>query len=448
MDEANVRAMADERYAERMAAWAAAEHIEFFGEQARGAHRQRCAWMKDAIELRESVVPVCPSFLHFPIRQAGFSTRTATYDLSTLADAYEAFHRMYLPDAVIMEPLMPGPVFDILDCRQWQWPGHGLADDAAFQWVEGEYMRDDEYELLIADPTLFWLTRYLPRVFPPLAPLAAFGGVTDIDSAYAPVVFEPFATDAAGAMFAALREAGAASAAWLEGVAAAGDAVSGELGLPSIAGGIILAPYDVIADELRGARNAMMDTIRRPELLRRAMERIVPLQIGKAVRSADATGVPIVMVPLHWGSDGFMSDKTFRELYWPTLKAVILGCIEHGVVPYLVSESSYDARLEIIADPEIPAGRTIWAFETTDIGAAKRALAGRACVAGNLPISLLAIGTPPEVEAKVAEIFEQAASGGGYIFATGASVDEAKPENVAAMFAAAKALSGRESDAR
>lgn len=430
-----------------MAEWAGAEHVEFVNEEAQATHARKCAWLRDAIELRESVVPVCPGFLHFPIRHAGFSTKTATYDLSALAEAYRVFHREYLPDAVCMEPLMPGRVFDILDCRQWQWPGHGLSDDAAFQWVEGEYMRDDEYELLIDDPTLFWLTRYLPRVFPPLAPLESLAPLTDIDSAGSPLVLEAFASESAGAMFAALRKAGAESVAWLEGVAAASDAVTAELGLPSIAGGVILAPYDVVANDLRGARSTMMDTIRRPDLLRRAMERIVPLQVGKAVRGADATGVPIALVPLHWGSDGFMSEKAYRELYWPTLKSVILGCVEQGVVPYLVSESSYDSRLEIIADPEIPAGRTIWAFETTDIGAAKRALAGRACVAGNLPISLLAIGDCAAVERKVAEIFEQAAPGGGYIFATGATVDEAKPENVAAMFTAAKALSGREPDA-
>ena len=135
-----------------MSAWATAERIEFSGERAQATHRQRCAWIRDAIELRESVVPVCPSFLHFPIRQAGFTTRTVTYDLSALASAYKAFHREHMPDSVSMEPLMPGRVFDILGCRQWEWPGHGLPDDAAFQWVEDEYMRDDEYELLIADP--------------------------------------------------------------------------------------------------------------------------------------------------------------------------------------------------------------------------------------------------------------------------------------------------------
>ena len=152
-----------------------AEHLEFSVAPSAERYRRHCSADSRHHRAARYVVPVCGSFLHYPFRSRRLAD-AAMYDYDLLASVLLDFHAAHLPDAISVEPLMPGPVFDILDCRQWQWPGHGLSDDAAFQWVEGEYMRDDEYELLIADPTLFWLTRYLPRVFPPLAPLAAFGG--------------------------------------------------------------------------------------------------------------------------------------------------------------------------------------------------------------------------------------------------------------------------------
>ena len=44
-------------------------------------------------------------------------------------------------------------------------------------------------------------------------------------------------------------------------------------------------------------------------------------------------------MPLHKGADGFLSGKDFEELYWPTLKAVIVGLIDEGLVPQLFVEA-------------------------------------------------------------------------------------------------------------
>ena len=56
-----------------------------------------------------------------------------------------------------------------------KWPGHGLAEDACYyQFVEGEYMKADEYDRLMKDPTDFCLRVILPRaaaLFEPLKKL-------------------------------------------------------------------------------------------------------------------------------------------------------------------------------------------------------------------------------------------------------------------------------------
>jgi uroporphyrinogen-III decarboxylase len=151
------------------------------------------------------------------------------------------------------------------------------------------------------------------------------------------------------------------------------------------------------------------------------------------VRSATSGDNPLVFIPLHKGADGFMSNKDFEKFYWPTLKAVILGLIEAGTVPYLFVEGGYNQRLDIIADPDIPAGHTVWMFDHTDMKEVKKKLGGWACFGGNVPASLLKAGTPQEVENYVKKLIDDVAQDGGYILANGAVLDDTTPENLHAM---------------
>ncbi len=146
-----------------------------------------------------------------------------------------------------------------------------------------------------------------------------------------------------------------------------------------------------------------MDRFRQPEKILEASERLVPLMIDWGLRQAARAESPLLVFVLHKGADSFMSDADFRTFYWPTLKAVMKGLIEQGVVPAMFAEGAYNKRLEAIADDEIPAGSVLWMFDQTDMAAAKRALGGRSCIAGNVPTALLALSTVGEVEKYVAE---------------------------------------------
>jgi hypothetical protein len=92
---------------------------------------------------------------------------------------------------------------------------------------------------------------------------------------------------------------------------------------------------DTLGDTLGGTRGIMMDMFRQPDKLLAAMERLVPLAVDMGARSAALGHNPIVCIPLHKGADGFMSDQDFKKYYWPTLKAVILGLVNEGLVPWV-----------------------------------------------------------------------------------------------------------------
>jgi len=153
--------------------------------------------------------------------------------------------------------------------------------------------------------------------------------------------------------------------------------------------------------------------------------------IALGVEAARSIGRPLVFIPLHKGADGFMSDRQYKTFYWPTLKKMILGFIDEGLVPFLFAEGEYSTRLEVIRD--VPVGRTIWHFDFTDMAQAKEALGGIACIAGNVPISLLNTGTPGEVKDYCKGLIDVAGKGGGFIMTSGGVIDKAKPENVGAM---------------
>jgi uroporphyrinogen-III decarboxylase len=182
----------------------------------------------------------------------------------------------------------------------------------------------------------------------------------------------------------------------------------------------------------------MLDRYRRPEKVKAACERLVPIAVQMGVQTATGQDNPFVFIPLHKGADSFMSRDDFREFYWPTFKAVILGLVEQGLVPYHLVEGAYNERLDIIRDPDIPAGSTYWSFDQTDMEAAKDALGGWACIAGNVPASLLHSGSPEQVEAYVKDLIDTVGQDGGYAVSNGAVLEHARAENLRAMFETTK----------
>jgi len=86
----------------------------------------------------------------------------------------------------------------------------------------------------------------------------------------------------------------------------------------------------------------------------------------------------------------------------------------------------------------MPKGAVVWHFETMDMAYAKKVLGDNACIAGNLPASILCTGTPQQVKESCRKLIETCAPGGGYILTGAASMDNGNPDNLRAMTEAAK----------
>ena len=393
------------------------------------AREQRIA---DAISLAEpDRVPICLRSGFFPAKYRGLPGETSFYDVRAWNKATLRCALDYQPDAYeSMVGKIPGLALEILGAKQVLWPGHGVSRGASHQLLELENMREDEYDAFLEDPSDFLMRVYLPRIWEALAPLASLPPFRHLISstALASYVGQLASPDFVEA-FAALAKAAKVTSQWT----AIASEVEGEIaaaGIPSLTSLICFAPFDLISDHLRGMRGAMTDMYRQPDKLVAACERLVSAQIDAAAGPARTARTKRVFIPLHRGSDGFMSLRQFETFYWPTLKQVIVTLVEMGLTPCPFFEGTWDARLDYLR--ELPKGKVLCHFAQTDMARAKGALDGHLCIMGNVPASLLQLAGEDEVRDYCKRLIDSCAPGGGFIL-THMPLDEAKPENVRAM---------------
>lgn len=421
----------DQKRQARLEAWVNHEGIEFTNPEAEKAYRERAQMFADAFMMKKPKrVPVAVATGFYPFLYAGYSCKDAMYDYEKLGNAMKKFHADFMPDAVASAGLyVPGRVLEILDYRLYHWPGHGVPENVSYQCAEAEYMKAEEYGAYLSDPSDYFIRTYLPRVMGGLEPFKDLGPFTNLlELPFIPWSMIPFGLPHVQESLKKLMQAGEISLEWAGKVAEIDGASIRNLGLPKYQGGFSKAPYDVIADTLRGSRAIMLDTFRKKKEILEACERNIPFMTRMPYGAYTWGSAPTVFFPLHKGADPFMSPKTFKELYWPSFKQVMLNLISDGMIPFLFVEGNYNQRLDLITDPDIPAGSTIWYFDKTDMKEVKKHLQGWACFAGNFPSSLLQVGTVETVTAHCRQLLDDLAGDGGYYMVNGAVLDEAKPE--------------------
>jgi len=429
---------ADQRRAKRLEDWRNAE-VVFESPEAETNYRARVDRLIAASTLgRPDRVPVVLSVGFWPTQLAGMTPYESMTDFVRAAQAWLDFALEFQPDSMsgARAYLMPASMFEKLDYRLFSWPGHGTRKEAGFQYNEKEWMPAEDYDELIGDPTGYLLRKYLPRTvgaFAGFTQLSSFLDLTSLASVSGHIAGwgSPQMVESLNAIGDAAREVEA----WTRLVTPVVTRIQAA-GFPPFRGGMTVAPFDILGDTLRGMRGLATDMFRRPEKVLAACERLVPLAIDWAARSPAPLGAPLVFIPLHKGADGFMSEEHFKTIYWPTLRKVIVGLIEQGLIPLLFAEGRYDSRLEIIQD--VPKGATIWRFDQTDLSLAKSTIGKVACISGNMPVSLLHAASPVEVAAYTRKMIGAAGEGGGYILDLGASLDDGRPENLKAMVETAR----------
>ena len=421
----------DEKQESLFARWISPEGVKFVNPEAEMFYKERTTRIKDAIQLKKKPdrVPILliPSFA--PAYYSGLTPYDVMYNYEKIASAWEKFSLDFQPDSHggCAVP-SPGKFLEIIDFKIYRWPGHGVSKETTYQAIEAEYMKADEYDILIHNPLYFFYNIWPSRAFGALEPIASLPHLSCLTEMYGvSVPFFHYGTPPIKAAYNALLESGDDALKWIQ-VVGSFDQRMPELGFPAHQAGPTKAPFDVIGDTLRGTKGIMLDMYRQPDKLLQAMEALTPMFIQLGVNAAKMAGNPLIFMPLHKGADGFLSDAQFKKFYWPTLRKVIMGLVDEGCVPFIWAEGGYNTRLDVIRD--LPKGKTAWLFDRTDMTKAKRALDGIACIAGNMPMHLLTAGTTQDAINHTKSLIDTCGKGGGYIMANGAFFDKVKWENL------------------
>jgi len=394
--------------------------------------REREQRVLDAIALhRPDRVPVIPLFGAFASAYAGISRKDELYDQEKSYDANLKVTLDFQPD-MATAPLAFGPTMESLDYRQLKWSGYGLPDNLGYQFVEGEYMKPEEYDAFLFDPSDFTVRTYWPRI---LGQTAAFGKLPPLRTMISYFAglssgFMAFGTPEGIATLEALRRAGESS---IQSFGALQNYVRNvtAAGFPMFFASGTEAPFDALGDFFRGTKGVVLDMYRRPEKVMAACEKLLPIMLESAIPAAKASGNPRVFIPLHKGSDNFMSLDQYQRFYWPTLRELLLALVKEGLTPVVLVEGPYNSRLETIRD--IPEGKIVYWFEHVDIAKAKAIVGQRACIMGDVPMSLLSTGTVDQVKEYCKRLIDTAGENGGFIMSSAANLDDAKVENAKAL---------------
>lgn len=372
-------------------------------------------------------------------KYGGISNRQLMYDYEQTKEIAERAILEFEPDAPspTILAIASGPSLDAVGFKQLQWPGHGVRDDQPYQFLDREYMKPEEYEDFLFDPTGFYLQKYLPRVG------EAFDGLEEL--AYLPGLHY-FRLIAGVGSFARPRVRQA-----LEKLIKAGEEIQrwnehhidltqrmAARGFPLSYISTSVAPYDLIGDYFRGATGVMKDLYRNKDKLLELLDKAATFLIKQTLLAFKMHGHPIVFIPVHWAPDAFMSQKQFETFWWPSFRKMLIGLIEGGIIPMPLWEADCTKRLEVIRD--VPPGKCIYWFERTDMVKAFEVLGDVVALRGNVSPSLLTTRSPDEVDAAVRHLAENVFHKGGKLILDGAFgiPDETPVENVRAMFTAAR----------
>ncbi|MGL6227535.1 MAG: uroporphyrinogen decarboxylase family protein [Thermoguttaceae bacterium] len=366
-------------------------------------------------------VPIRPFVAETTAVYAGYSCQDVVQDYNNAFDALLKCAKDFDWDATVpnMVYVWMG-IVQSTGIKYYGMPGVQISPNTGFQYIEPSeseaFMREEDYDALIADPTGFLANTWLPRatttIVPPGSPNTFVNNVSLLSGALA---MKNYFT-AFGPHIARMRS---------------------EAGMPCAISGILKAPFDIIADKLRGYKALCMDMYSRPEKVLAACESMMHHLLYIAKRGADPSRNLPVGLWMHRGCVPFLSPAQFEKFFWPTLKHIICELWKEGIQTLFYAEGEWNPNLKYIA--ELPEKSIVYHVDRGDIFEVHKAVGHKFCLSGGIPNDLLAYGTPEEVRAFVKKVIQGVAKEGGYIVDASAIMqDDTKIENLRAMSEAAR----------
>jgi hypothetical protein len=358
-------------------------------------------------------IPIRPFVAEFTAKYAGFTCQEVTHDYEKAFIAARKCASDFDWDAVVgnMVYVWTG-LTEAIGLKYYAVPGVEISEQTGFQYreppEEHAFMKPDEYDELIKNPTAFLFNLWLPRV-----------------SKYVIAKGEP----ASYHNNLSFLKGGMAMLSYFNSFGRQNQLLRTESGTVSAISGIFKAPLDIIADKLRGYLGLVTDLAERPKKVMAACEALMPHLEFIALSGADpAKNVPIGYW-MHRGCVPFVSMEHFNNIYWPTVKPIIEQIWSKGHQVLFYAEGNWDAHLKSFA--QLPDASIVYHVDHGDIFRVKKEIGHKFCISGGIPNYLLSYGTADEVRQCCKKIIDGVARDGGYIMDASAIIqNDASIENM------------------
>jgi len=365
---------------------------------------------------KPDMIPIRPFVAEFTARYAGYTCQEVTHDFQKAFDAACKCAADYDWDAVVanMVYVWTG-LTEAIGLKYYAVPGMHKSPDVGFQYLEPaegeEFMKADEYDALIDDPTGFLYNVWLPR---------ASNDVSDIGG---PSTYRNNLSFVKGGM---------AMMHYFTSFGPQIERLRNESGTVSAIAGIFKAPLDILADKLRGYIGLTLDLQEQPDKVLAACEALMPHLCHVALTTADPEKNVPVGYWMHRGCVPFIRPETFESHYWPTVKPVIEELWANGHQTLFYAEGDWNTHLDSFA--ELPDASIVYHVDQADIFEVHEKFRHKFCLSGGIPNFVLGYRPPEDVRDYCKKIIDGVARDGGYIMDASAIMqNDSRPENVRAM---------------
>ncbi|MCL1910193.1 MAG: hypothetical protein FWG05_04585 [Kiritimatiellaeota bacterium] len=370
---------------------------------------------------KPDMIPIRPFAAEFTGAHAGFSCQQLTQNHH---DAFEAMIQCckdYDWDAVPanMVYVWTG-ISDAASIRYYGVPGVNVPPNRGFQYLEPpeeqSFMRADEYDRFIDDPTAFLYEVWLPRA------------TRRIAAAGQPNTFRSDAALVSSAM---------AMVQYFNSYGPHCARLADETGTPGAICGMLKAPLDVLGDKFRGYIGLTMDLQEKPGKVMKACEAMMPHLHWLSKMTADPSSQAPLGYWMHRGGVPFVTPAQFDNIYWPTVRPLVEELWRDGHQTMFYAEGNWDAHLD--AFRELPERSIVYHIDRGDPRKVHEKLHDKFAISGGLSNVTLAVGTPAKVRAEVKNLIDILGRDGGYIMDASAIMqNDTKPENMRAMVEATR----------
>jgi len=256
---------------------------------------------------KSDMIPIRPFVAEFTAKYAGYTCQEVTHDYEKAFAAARKCAADFDWDAVVsnMVYVWTG-LTEAIGLKYYGVPGISIPPTTGFQYIEPPeekaFMKPDEYDQLIEDPTGFLYNVWLPRVS---ADVSAMGQPTSFRNNLS------------------FLKGGMAMLTYFNAFGKQNELLRTESGTVSAIAGILKAPFDIIADKLRGYLGLVTDVLERPDKVLAACEALMPHLTHVALSGADPDKNVPIGYWMHRGCVPFFSMEHFKRFYWPTFKPIV-----------------------------------------------------------------------------------------------------------------------------